>query len=235
MSEKKTIEVGRDDLRTGDRLTFKPSFAIKNGEAADEPITATVVVTSAGSAYAAGYCLAAGQIGEFQHLLEFISATREVPVHELRDNIITGVVYEDRDETSDAPEAFSLQVFSAHKKDHAGEHRRRLYERLLLPFRKHGREEKGTVMSEYMEHKSEALAALVAAQGVTIPDSAALVEMVYAQTHATLALAEQQRIANLITLLNTENGPDRVLSKSGDWGDICAEVVSALGIGDDDE
>lgn len=59
-----------------------------------------------------------------------------------------------------------------------------------------------------------------------------------AQVHATLALAEQQRIANLIAIANLSFGPgDADMTKpwtsSNDdksWNAIRAEVVDALGI-----
>jgi len=58
-----------------------------------------------------------------------------------------------------------------------------------------------------------------------------------AQAHATLYLAEQQRVANLIALA-AMNGPRADFTKPWDgtedtdlWRDIRAQVVEALGIG----
>lgn len=65
----------------------------------------------------------------------------------------------------------------------------------------------------------------------------------HAQVHATLALAEQQRIANLIALGRFRVGPDELLPfrhlvmRLASAYDVepTPDIAAALGIGDDDE
>ena len=65
----------------------------------------------------------------------------------------------------------------------------------------------------------------------------------HAQVHATLALAEQQRIANLIALGQFRVGPDEpppfrhLVMRLANAYDVepTTDIAAALGIGDDDE
>ena len=65
----------------------------------------------------------------------------------------------------------------------------------------------------------------------------------HAQVHATLALVEQQRIANLIALGQFRVGPDELppfrhlVMRLANASDVepTTDIAAALGIGDDDE
>ena len=77
-----------------------------------------------------------------------------------------------------------------------------------------------------------------------ITESNLVAKMAVAQVHATLALAEQQRIANLIALINTDQGGCLgtsaygalvVMSSDRHRTFIDPDIAAALGIRDDDE
>lgn len=75
-------------------------------------------------------------------------------------------------------------------------------------------------MSERIDHAAKARYWLPQNGDGILPDHVAV-----AQVHATLALVEQQRIANLIALGNAEHGPYRYLDAG--WTDLTS--MDALG------
>ena len=100
-------------------------------------------------------------------------------------------------------------------------------------------------MSERIDHAAEARQRIVWGEewmergGDT--DVANMVMALHAQVHATLALVEQQRIANLIALgiLDVDEIPETgergLLYRPPDDVQSCPDIAAALGIGDDDE
>lgn len=88
-----------------------------------------------------------------------------------------------------------------------------------------------TEKAERIDHVNDAMACLIAADGylsADMPHETGEYKsdvIAVAQVHATLALVEQQRIANLIALGNAEHGPYRYLDAG--WTDLTS--MDALG------
>ena len=92
-----------------------------------------------------------------------------------------------------------------------------------------------------IDHAARANNVLRSVASVSMASAEATVSVIAAQTHATLALVEQQRIANLIALFNIENaglftsaanrGLIEHFSEHGDWDyRIRPDIAAALGI-----
>jgi len=101
-------------------------------------------------------------------------------------------------------------------------------------------------MNERIDHAAEALDALIAVSNIEEPLTVANL-LAEAQTHATLALVEQQRIANLIALATNIHTPlaDQPATDAmgalvdyhphendefGGWFEANPDVAAALGI-----
>ena len=108
-------------------------------------------------------------------------------------------------------------------------------------------------MSEHIDHAAEAVRLIELSSVQHFADESRTVSAA-AQVHATLALVEQQRIANLIALANAhhmgENYDDTVEASreaayalihyvqrdpDDEFPRIHPDIAAALGIGDDDE
>lgn len=79
-------------------------------------------------------------------------------------------------------------------------------------------------MSEPIDHAAEAFRVLKLP--TAMEDATEANALAYAQVHATLALVEQQRIANLIALGSAEHGPYRYL----DAGLTVLRSMDAFGV-----
>jgi len=86
------------------------------------------------------------------------------------------------------------------------------------------------------DHKAEALAwirgmdEIIEEEGMT--DATLVASPVNAQVHATLYLAEQQRIANLIALATADDMTDPLTNKweSGLWETARTQIIEGLGL-----
>lgn len=93
-------------------------------------------------------------------------------------------------------------------------------------------------MSEWIDHEAETMWLLGSTGPMGFPLESASIS---AQAHATLALVEQQRIANLIALgiLDVDEIPETgergLLYRPPDDVQSCPNIAATLGIGDDDE
>lgn len=94
-------------------------------------------------------------------------------------------------------------------------------------------------MTERIDHVGEAEACEQAAlsimrtQALGIkPDAEAALQVQLAQVHATLALVEQQRIANILTLVGDEDPEtvnDNLIEVGADPVKVRADIVAAMG------
>jgi len=82
------------------------------------------------------------------------------------------------------------------------------------------------------DHKAEALGFISGPSGIDWSEEAPHVELAMAQVHATLALAEQQRIANLIALATADDIADPLTNnwESGLWETARTQIIEGLGL-----
>lgn len=85
-----------------------------------------------------------------------------------------------------------------------------------------------------IDHKAEALRLVLFGEQDRIGDLS-VAEMhacaALSQVHATLALVEQQRIANLIAFIDAEGGPHKVINHiSGGWATVVDQITDELGL-----
>lgn len=82
-------------------------------------------------------------------------------------------------------------------------------------------------MTERIDHVAEALRERAYAESPGPGDPTLATNwLLSAQVHATLALVEQQRIANLIALHNA----DSVIVEAGEWRDVEDAIREGLGL-----
>lgn len=79
-------------------------------------------------------------------------------------------------------------------------------------------------MTERIDHAAQAARVLGNFPHDDIADNATA--LAWAQVHATLALVEQQRIANLISL----HTADSVIVEAGEWRDVEDAIREGLGL-----
>ena len=95
---------------------------------------------------------------------------------------------------------------------------------------------KTEIDGHWFDHAAEALALLRRVSGSRMSDGEASVSVSAAQVLATLALVEQQRIANLVSIagLDWRRGPSASQHASSylvdEVGDLLPEIASALGL-----
>ena len=105
-------------------------------------------------------------------------------------------------------------------------------------------------MSDRIDHVARAERLIEAARGRTVSrDAGAVVESLLAQAEATLALVEQQRIANLVALADTlrEVPANQIVvdargvlfvyreHEMGGWVELHPDIAAALGIERNDQ
>lgn len=86
-------------------------------------------------------------------------------------------------------------------------------------------------MTEYIDHAAKARKLLARYENASLH----IIEATAAQAHATMALAEQQRIANLIALMSSDEGAYVINGNShsykpDNWEPIRREIRVALGL-----
>lgn len=94
-------------------------------------------------------------------------------------------------------------------------------------------------MAERIDHASEAVTLIRRVSGTRMTDGEATVSLMGAQAHATLALVEQQRIANLVSLAGLPGGEPGVSGEalallSGEGAHSLAEWTPMPGVPDDE-